>query len=124
MSHPTRGAWIETSKIAVCKLRTVKSHPTRGAWIETLIVVNPNFFIASHPTRGAWIETIIRLSKPSPTASHPTRGAWIETSNKFLNIIGYLSRTPPGVRGLKRTLRMKTSEDLGCTPPGVRGLKR
>ena len=101
-SHPTRGAWIETSGGPDSKRRPW-SHPTRGAWIETLIRspelrdvmcrtppgvrglklrlrdtegIPPK----SHPTRGAWIETWIGpKSAAGRGTSHPTRGAWIET---------------------------------------------
>ncbi len=34
MSHPARGAWIETSG-AVGFAPGAESHPARGAWIET-----------------------------------------------------------------------------------------
>ena len=35
MSHPTRGAWIETSARLTAISQQDVSHPTRGAWIET-----------------------------------------------------------------------------------------
>ena len=33
------------------------SHPARGAWIETYIGDDGDLFGMSHPARGAWIET-------------------------------------------------------------------
>ena len=33
------------------------SHPARGAWIETVNVETANTPRLSHPARGAWIET-------------------------------------------------------------------
>ena len=36
----------------------------------------------------------------------------------------FLSRTPPGVRELKRLLLFAVSSAVGRTPPGVRELKR
>ena len=100
------------------------SHPTRGAWIETSAVKQKEAPRRSHPTRGAWIETIIRLSKPSPTASHPTRGAWIETRPASGAYYRRCGRTPPGVRALKRKVLTQFKYESRCrTPPGVRGLK-
>ena len=76
------------------------SHPTRGAWIETSLEMQNNKYALSHPTRGAWIETIMVRTYYAFTLSHPTRGAWIET---YLGYFGsaIFGRTPPGVRGLK-----------------------
>ena len=34
--------------------------------------------------------------------SHPARGAWIETNSSVAMDVLLRSRTPPGVRGLKR----------------------
>ena len=49
------------------------SHPTRGAWIETRRTSNQLNISASHPTRGAWIETgpASILSQSSAVAPHP-----------------------------------------------------
>ena len=55
--------------------------------------------------------------------SHPARGAWIETGRKQLILQSLLSRTPPGVRGLKRTQLPQAVVRTCRTPPGVRGLK-
>ena len=38
MSHPARGAWIETSEGNTNLIvGDIKSHPARGAWIETTV---------------------------------------------------------------------------------------
>ena len=34
LSHPARGAWIETTTLPV-RPTAAPSHPARGAWIET-----------------------------------------------------------------------------------------
>ena len=55
--------------------------------------------------------------------SHPARGAWIETKAGLVNMANSMGRTPPGVRGLKRSAG-KSAIFYNCrTPPGVRGLK-
>ena len=38
-SRPTRGAWIETSRLSD-EGQAKMSRPTRGAWIETLAVMS------------------------------------------------------------------------------------
>ena len=56
--------------------------------------------------------------------SHPTRGAWIETEEAEKAGLPALSRTPPGVRGLKLVVSVRINgSPAGRTPPGVRGLK-
>ena len=40
------------------------SHPARGAWIETNLKSGMRSAGKSHPARGAWIETPQRLSSP------------------------------------------------------------
>ena len=49
------------------------SHPTRGAWIETRYTQSFGEVKASHPTRGAWIETrgLSTINKPHFVAPHP-----------------------------------------------------
>ena len=58
VSHPTRGAWIETD-LTNAEQKTMESHPTRGAWIETNLPKLMKLVSGSHPTRGAWIETLM-----------------------------------------------------------------
>ena len=55
-SHPTRGAWIEISRISRPGAQRKESHPTRGAWIEMERKAGEEKGRGSHPTRGAWIE--------------------------------------------------------------------
>ena len=56
----------------------------------------------SHPTRGAWIEIKKLVEVENQTVqSHPTRGAWIEINVNIIKFGVCVSRTPPGVRGLK-----------------------
>ena len=42
MSHPARGAWIETPIAESILKEETSSHPARGAWIETI------FSLGSH----------------------------------------------------------------------------
>ena len=56
-------------------------------------------------------------------ASHPGRGAWIETPFCRASLLLPRGRTPGGVRGLKRRLRLILLLLFGRTPGGVRGLK-
>ena len=56
-----------------------KSRPTRGAWIEISKIAQPPMLRRSRPTRGAWIEMGSPRSYPWQwKVSRPTRGAWIE----------------------------------------------
>ena len=55
--------------------------------------------------------------------SHPVWGAWIETSFRKSNECISASRTPCGVRGLKRRPYRTVVHQQRRTPCGVRGLK-
>ena len=44
-------------------LRNSMSHPARGAWIETFCFTADEEEGVSHPARGAWIETLKSLTK-------------------------------------------------------------
>ena len=57
LSHPVRGAWIETCWEECCRPYRAASHPVRGAWIETWSMNKYLCWSLSHPVRGAWIET-------------------------------------------------------------------
>ena len=49
------------------------SHPARGAWIETMVEYIEPERAMSHPARGAWIETALRgiRKKYPPVAPRP-----------------------------------------------------
>ena len=101
LSHPSRGAWIETQngrhQPESHQRRT--PHGVRG--LKRSFQFLSEFTIVSHPSRGAWIETL------SGSCHHPREGG----------------RTPHGVRGLKRYFRYAEHMGKGRTPHGVRGLK-
>ena len=80
--------------------------------------------LLSHPTRGAWIEIFSSKHRSRIHKSHPTRGAWIEMTVSTSSAMRCISRTLPGVRGLK-FLSVGRHPLFGwCrTLPGVRGLK-
>jgi len=93
------------------------SHPARGAWIETVRSRSKCSASESHPARGAWIETRQQLvSRCAATASHPARGAWIETRLRTRSWTCRRSRTPHGVRGLKRHAPVLELDNLGSHP--------
>ena len=79
MSHPARGAWIETGAAATLAAVAAVSHPARGAWIET---------------RG----------NPTPQKPNPCRtplGVRGLKHYRLQEIFLFFGRTPLGVRGLK-----------------------
>ena len=102
MSHPARGAWIETLVGAMVFLRLLRRTPpgVRGLKQKAVIVIPLR--VRSHPARGAWIETAVTQLFDTIRGSHPARGAWIETLHPITSKPANLCRTPPGVRGLKR----------------------
>ena len=54
------GAWIEIS-CTFRKMTVFWSHPTMGAWIEiTILALWACKKYRSHPTMGAWIEIALR----------------------------------------------------------------
>jgi len=118
VSHPTRGAWIETRskhRIQSSRCRTppgvrgLKPCQTKLAYTYAcrtppgvrglkLYLIRPLLckFLGSHPTRGAWIETTRSLKKMLNYWSHPTRGAWIETSYFFVALLNSAVAPHPG----------------------------
>ena len=78
------------------------SHPTRGAWIETSLVISGAFAACCRtPPGGRGLKPDFDRPEFNEIRSHPTRGAWIETLGVGYQFVGIASRTPPGVRGLK-----------------------
>ena len=84
MSHPARGAWIETALVEMLKpgLRGRTPLGVRGLKLQGFPYLRRA--VASHPARGAWIETSVLSVINAVQGSHPARGAWIETGDKLL----------------------------------------
>ncbi len=80
MSHPARGAWIETEQPATVWGRTPRRTPPGVRGLKLFVLQLLPYRKKSHPARGAWIETTTSTIFVSDTASHPARGAWIETT--------------------------------------------
>ena len=123
MSHPARGAWIETALVEMLKpgLRGRTPLGVRGLKLQGFPYLRRA--VASHPARGAWIETDGPSVDELRSLSHPARGAWIETPQEFPRCQQNSCRTPLGVRGLKRQNLSVVRLWPGRTPLGVRGLK-
>src|ERR1019366_4416068 len=100
------------------------SHPTRGAWIETKIE-SPEISEQRRRTpRGVrGLKRFVAVVVFEAEESHPTRGAWIETLPDGVSNTCRPCRTPRGVRGLKPVWRARPSCPGSRTPRGVRGLK-
>ena len=103
MSHPGRGAWIETAIALLTNAVPSSRTPPGVRGLKPLLVllllirlrrtppgvrglkrpwpVDTSLPPGSHPTRGAWIETQSSATAANLMMSHPTRGAWIETKN-------------------------------------------
>ena len=79
MSHPARGAWIETSGVGLIAWVISRRTPRGVRGLKHLNIEHAQKRMKSHPARGAWIETIRRIGHPSLRSR----------------------RTPRGVRGLK-----------------------
>ena len=101
------------------------SHPTRGAWIETAKFHKYQFNPESrtpHGVRGLKQAVIASISTPpSRRTPHGVRGL----KQKMLadEQQTCTSRTPHGVRGLKLKRLIESGRLLSRTPHGVRGLK-
>ena len=79
MSHPARGAWIETNWSTKKETRTRRSHPARGAWIETDLA-QPCLDIKGRTPPGVrGLKQVWHEQRADRIESHPARGAWIET---------------------------------------------
>ena len=79
MSHPARGAWIETASALVIVILG-GSHPARGAWIETrqpVLKSCRNYSRTPPGVRGLKLLQLLLYGRRR--RSHPARGAWIET---------------------------------------------
>ena len=123
MSHPARGAWIETLNAHLQNLEEERRTPLGVRGLKQLIEQLDTMSTRSHPARGAWIETLPTPNKAPRAMSHPARGAWIETYTEQSSN-SRLRRTPLGVRGLKLLLLKSYDHSLSRrTPLGVRGLK-
>ena len=62
---------------------------------------------------------ILGVTGTSEPSSHPTRGAWIEILVDFDRVNVVLSRTPPGVRGLKYAVQENLVDVVVVAPhPG------
>ena len=79
----------------------------------------------SHPTRGAWIEISVTLKISIASVSRTLPGVrGLKLLAAVVRDIGFLCRTLPGVRGLKLKRKSVVFEaEIGRTLPGVRGLK-
>ena len=91
--------------------------------LKPLRVAHLKFRLKSHSARSAWIETPLLSAMRAWRMSHSARSAWIETGNHGNRDDSCLSRTPQGVRGLKRYMSETAKPGQCRTPQGVRGLK-
>ena len=101
------------------------SHPARGAWIETHFALEAHHLLGGRTPRGVrGLKRLLTLFYCFALLSHPARGAWIETLPVRASADPPVRRTPRGVRGLKPfCFYSPPSASRSRTPRGVRGLK-
>ena len=74
MSHPSRGAWIETLLPLLCIMAQLRRTPRGVRGLKLLLVLSKVLPVRSHPSRGAWIETIIAFAKLRAAIVAPLAG--------------------------------------------------
>ena len=96
VSHPARGAWIETISVIPEFMEKVGRTPPGVRGLKHFPLHRLYYLVSRTPPGVRGLKHERGRDAVFSKASHPARGAWIETLRTRWTRIALCSRTPPG----------------------------